>query len=101
MNLILASNSPRRRDILERFGYDFKVIKSNFNENANAFDPVETVIGFSKGKAFEVFDRLGDKQNSVVLGADTVVFAGGKILGKPKIVSDAVSTLKFLSGKAH
>ena len=97
--LILASNSPRRREILTEFGYDFTVQKSNFIEKDESDNVIDTVLRFSKGKAEDVFNRLGGK--NVVVGADTVVYFDGKILGKPKNTLDAVKTLKELSGKTH
>ena len=97
--LILASNSPRRREILSEFGYCFSVVKSDFVEYDAFFDPIKTVLQFSKGKAESVFNKgLGDK---IVLGADTVVYFDGKILGKPKNHLEAEKTLKMLSGKMH
>ena len=101
MDLILASNSPRRKDILEKFGYVFQVVKSKFLESEVFSDPVKTVINFAKGKALDVFNGFDDKRKAIILGADTVVFADGKILGKPKTVADAKSMLQSLSRKEH
>lgn len=100
MRLVLASNSPRRRDILSKYGYKFTVIKSGYEES-DAKEPVSTAINNAKGKACDVFNKLEDKSDVVVLGADTVVFYGGEILGKPKDENDAVRILKKLSGKTH
>ena len=99
MKLILASNSPRRKEILTEFGYDFTVKTSNFKENDIQGDPVSVATRFAKGKALDVFLWLKDK--TAVIGADTVVYFGGKILGKPKDETDAYNTLKMLSGKSH
>ena len=101
--IILASNSPRRKEILTEFGYKFSVVKSNFEETDLSESPVDTVIAFAKGKATEVFLRLKAKgeKNLTVIGADTVVCLNGKILGKPKDAADAINTLKMLSGKEH
>lgn len=100
MRLILASNSPRRRDILTKHGYKFTVIKSDYNESESK-DSVSTAVNNAKGKACDVFNKLEDKSGAVVLGADTVVFYGDEILGKPKDENDAVNILKKLSGKTH
>lgn len=100
MQLILASNSPRRKDILSKHGFKFTVIKSGYSES-DGKDPVSTAVNNAKGKARDVFDGLKDKNEVAVLGADTVVFYDGEILGKPKDVNAAVSTLKKLSGKTH
>ena len=104
MKLILASNSPRRKDILTEFGYAFNVKISDFKENNVQGDPVLVAMRFAKGKAESVFSaekRLGDGTNKVIIGADTVVYFDGKILGKPKNESDAHRMLKLLSGKTH
>ena len=99
MKLVLASNSPRRKEILTEFGYDFTVKSSNFEENDKEGDPFSVATRFAKGKALDVFLRLKDK--TAVIGADTVVYFDGKILGKPKDENDAYATLKMLSGKTH
>ena len=102
MRLILASNSPRRRDILRKHGIDFDVSVGDFSESDEK-DPVSTAVDNAAGKAKTVFDGLSDadKKATKVLGADTVVFYDGKIIGKPKDAADAVKTLKMLSGKTH
>lgn len=98
--LILASNSPRRREILKDAGFDFEVIVSDFEEKDVALSPIETAINNALGKAQVTFDNLGNK-NAVVLGADTVVFYNNTLLGKPKDSEDAVKMLKTLSGNTH
>ena len=99
--IILASTSPRRKDILTEFGYSFSVVKSDFEEKGASKDPIETALQFAKGKAQDVFDRLKDKRGAVVIGADTVVYSENKILGKPVDKKDAYKTLKSLSDKTH
>ena len=101
MKLILASNSPRRKEILEKFGFTFTVIKSDYEEKENISDPQLLVKTFAFNKAKSVFDSLEEKDEAVVLGADTVVVFDGKILGKPKDKKDAENMLKSLSGKTH
>lgn len=101
MKLILASNSPRRKELLDRFGFKFKTITSDYAEKETGLSPADTVKTFATGKAENVFDALKDKSDAVVLGADTVVVMEGKILGKPADKTDAVKTLKLLSGKTH
>lgn len=98
MQLILASSSPRRVEILERAGYQFRVVPSNVDENANIDDPSALVKQLSYSKAYEVSKRYPE---DVVIGADTVVFAEGKILGKPKDKKEAALMLKMLSAKDH
>lgn len=103
MKLILASNSPRRREILKNAGYDFKVIVSDFSEVEEKGDPAATAVENARGKAKDVFDKLteSEKRESVVLGADTVVFIDGKILGKPKNEKVAEEMLRCLSARTH
>ncbi len=100
MHLILASNSPRRKQILADFGYEFSITVSDFCEKDSANDCVLTAELNALGKAKEVYNRLNDKQ-AVVLGADTVVCFNGEILGKPTSSNDAKNMLKKLSGKTH
>ncbi len=102
--IVLASNSPRRKEILTEFGYKFSVVKSNFEETDLSGSPMETVVAFAKGKANNVFLSLkeqGRADDITVIGADTVVCLDGKIIGKPKDAADAENTLKMLSGKEH
>lgn len=103
MKLILASNSPRRKEILTEFGFDFTVKISGYEENRISANPETLVKTFAIGKAESVFNALTEteKQNSVVLGADTVVVLDGEILGKPKNSAAAENMLKSLSGKTH
>lgn len=95
--LILASNSPRRRELLAQI-CEFEVIPSAFEEIAAGLSARETALAFAAGKAREVLSRYPDR---FVLGADTVVFADGEILGKPKDEADAKRMLRNLSGKTH
>lgn len=101
--LILASNSPRRKELLKSAGFDYTAIISDYSENSTDNDPITTSVNNAAGKAKTVFDSLTDaeKQNAVVLGADTVVCYDKKILGKPADRTDAENTLRFLSGKTH
>lgn len=103
MKLILASNSPRRKEILSKFGFIFTVIKSDYEEKESFSDAFSLVKTFAEKKAEHVFNALSkkDKKTSVVLGADTVVVSDGKILGKPKDKKDAANMLSALSGKTH
>jgi septum formation protein len=95
--LVLASSSPRRREILSRFIPDFKVVPSSADENCSLPDPVEYAVELACRKAREVYSRTG----GTVVGADTVVYLNGKILGKPRNQEEAVKMLELLSGKVH
>ena len=101
MQLILASNSPRRKELLQKSGVDFNIVVSGFEETAFSSDPIETAISFAFGKAQSVYNALSNMQDIVVLGADTVVYHNGKILGKPNSENQAIKMLKSLSGKTH
>ncbi len=101
MKLFLASNSPRRREILTRYGYEFTVIKSDFEEVGDYADPVTETENFALGKAENVLAKLKNVPDAVVIGADTVVYYGGKIIGKPKDAKEAEEYLKTLSGNTH
>ena len=100
MRLILASNSPRRKELLAEFGYPFSIVVSDFDEKAFSTDPIITATQFAKGKAESVFNLLTDN-DCVVIGADTVVYNEGVILNKPANDFAATNMLKFLSGKTH
>ncbi len=96
--LILASNSPRRRELLGGLGIPFRVEPSRFEERGDERSARDTALAFAEGKAREVFSRF---PRSVVLGADTVVSCGGKILGKPHSAKEAEEMLRLLSGRVH
>ena len=100
MKLILASNSPRRKEILSNAGYEFDIIVADYEEKIFSNDPILTAETFALGKAQSVFNILEDK-NAVVLGADTVVCLDGVILGKPTDRNSARVMLESLSGKEH
>ncbi|WP_456393934.1 Maf family nucleotide pyrophosphatase [Thermococcus sp.] len=95
--LILASGSPRRREILGRFIREFRVVPSRANESCELSNPRAFAIEIAKRKAREVFSRTGE----TVIGADTVVSIDGRILGKPHDERGAYEMLKLLSGRIH
>lgn len=99
MKFVLASKSPRRREILANFGYDFEVVTAETDESSDITDPKELVSELSYRKAKAVADTL--PENRAVIGSDTVVFLNGEILGKPKSKEDARRMLKMLSGTTH
>jgi len=95
--LVLASASPRRSQILSLLGIEFEVIPSAIEEHASG-DPITTARRLSYEKALDVWRRNRD---SLVLGADTLVFIGKEVIGKPKDKAEAFKILSFLSGKWH
>ncbi len=100
MRLILASNSPRRKEILSNAGFEFDIITSDYEEKNFTSDPIVTAETFALGKAKSVYSIIDD-ESAVVLGADTVVCLNGVILGKPKDENSARIMLEALSGKKH
>lgn len=96
--LILASNSPRRRELLEQIGVEFEVIPSNAEEKVTKQEPSEVVEELSRQKAEDVAAAVED---GIVLGADTVVCQDGQIMGKPKDEADAKQMLQKLQGEEH
>lgn len=98
--LVLASNSPRRRDLLNQAGYPFRVIVSEADElKADDIPPAELVMENARRKAADVKGKV--RANEVILGADTLVIMDGKVFGKPKDEKEAIAMLTELSGKSH
>lgn len=96
---IVASASPRRREILSNAGYTFEIIPSDADENiTEVLSAQETVCELSRRKALAV---LNENKDAVVFGCDTVVALENVILGKPKDDADAKRMLRMLSGKTH
>ncbi len=97
--LILASGSPRRRELLALAGFDFEVIVSEVEERVDSsLSPEELVISLAEQKAAAVALSYPER---TVIGADTVVALGDKILGKPQDEENAAEMLRALSGKIH
>lgn len=99
MELILASGSPRRRELLSLYTTDFKVCVSDFDEDAVCGDtPAQLVEKLAQGKCLAV---AAQHPGAVVIGCDTVVDVDGEVFGKPKDVEDAKRMLRALSGSTH
>jgi septum formation protein len=96
--LILASSSPRRKELLESLGVPFRVITSDVEENNDLSDPRELVEANASLKAGHVANLHTDNW---VLGSDTTVALGNEILNKPVDLLDARSMLKRMSGRTH
>lgn len=100
MRLILASNSPRRRELLRRAGFEFEVRPSKVEEVARPDESAEEFARrAAREKALDV--AASSPPQSLVLGADTVVVVDGEILGKPASREDAARMLRRLSGRTH
>lgn len=109
--LVLASNSPRRKEILEKTGFSFDVMPSCVEEIVDSTVPSSVCMSLAKQKALDVAARikiyndehpdLVTPQNILVLGADTIVVFEEEILGKPDSEETAFSMLNKLSGNTH
>jgi septum formation protein len=101
--LVLASGSPRRREILSQLGLSFTVIESGVDEPPpGAAEPAAYATGLAEKKAAAVVRRLrSDGQRAFVLAADTIVVVGLEVLNKPEGDEDAVSMLLALQGRGH
>ena len=98
MNLVLASKSPRRSEILRNAGIEFTVRVADADETLpQGIKPCDAVVFLAAKKAMAV-ERA---ENETVLGADTIVVLDDKILGKPKDKDDAYNMIKSLSGRVH
>ena len=99
MRIVLASASPRRRELLTQLGWEFEVIVSDVEEVITKTLPQDVVEELSYIKAKDVFDKT--EGDVLVIGSDTVVAYENEILGKPRSVEDAKETLGRLSGNSH
>ncbi len=102
--IILASSSPRRREILEKMGLEFEIIPSDYEENLETPEfSYEKIEGLAYFKALDVAKKVVSyfDKPQIILGADTVVVFENEILGKPRDSKDAVKMLKRLSGQKH
>lgn len=100
MYLVLASKSPRRRDLLVQAGYNIQINASKVDETVEETDPVEKVMAIAKKKGMDIYNIHNDDQ-AVVLSADTIVVINNYILGKPKDKEDARLMIKMLQGNVH
>ena len=109
--IVLASASPRRKELLEKIGMEFEICPAKGEEMITKEAPSDVVLELSRQKAEEVASAilmyngshpdLVTPQDILVIGADTVVAYEGKILGKPVDEADAKGTLSMLSGHTH
>ena len=105
MKIILASRSPRRREILSALGVQFEIVSADADESSDEADPACLVreLALRKGRATrELLDQEGQlDRDTLIIAADTVVAVDGTILGKPSDEADARSMLARLSGRRH
>lgn len=103
-HIILASQSPRRRDLLQQIGITFSQIDANANEEdvtskLNGHPPSYIAQTLSREKALSAKLTTGD--NAIIISADTIVVLDDQVLGKPKNEADAARMLSMLSGRTH
>lgn len=101
IKIILASASPRRRELLAQIGLDFQVLVSEVEEKVNTDIPYLVVEQLSAQKAEAVAQKLEKEEAALVIGADTIVACDGQILGKPRDKEEAVQMLRKLNGRSH
>lgn len=99
MEIILASGSPRRKEILEQVGISFSVLVSQKEEIITKIEPQDVVKELSLIKATDVAKRI--EYDAMIIGADTVVAYEKRILGKPKNEKDAIAMIESLQGREH
>ena len=110
MGIILASKSPRRKELLSLITPDFEIMSEDVDERGieervlkGGGTPVDVQKELARAKAAAVYEKLSasDRDNCVVIGSDTSVVCGGNILGKPEDKDDARRMLRMLSGRTH
>ena len=98
-SIILASGSPRRKELLLQIGIVPEIIVSHVEEKITSDVPAEVVMSLAEQKAVDVAKDM--PEGTVILGSDTVVAADGKILGKPKSHDEAYEMIRSLAGRSH
>lgn len=101
INLILASTSPRRRELIQLLNLPYTCVSGDCDETIAPCTPEETVCQLSKRKAKAALAACTLNEGTVLIGADTVVAIGGQILGKPKDDEDAYTMIAMMRGKEH
>lgn len=106
MKIVLASKSPRRKELLAQIGIEYDCIVSEKEEIISSTIPKEVVISLSLQKAEDVYELLLEKkdyfiEDTIIIGADTVVACDDLIMGKPSDENNAKEMLSMLSGKQH
>lgn len=96
--MILASKSPRRKEIMESFGFNFKIITPDIDEISDEIEIIDQIMDIARKKALEVSKEF---TRDYILAADTVVVLDNKVFGKPKDKLEAKEMLKLLSNRTH
>jgi len=104
MKIILASASPRRKDLLKEIFDEFEIVPSNFDEDSikqDEVNPEELVEILSKCKGEKVFSKIKIEEDFAIISSDTMVWCEEKMLGKPKDKKEAFKMLKMLENNMH
>ncbi len=104
MKIVLASQSPRRKELLGRLGIDFEIITSDVDENIDETDAETLVEELSFRKAMDITERLvseNPEQDYLVIGADTVVAVEEEVMGKPATRDEAFAMIQNIQGSSH
>ena len=101
LRIILASQSPRRQQLLRQIGLDFEVLVPDADESYDPTLPPEEIVASICRKKAEAARTLADSADAVIIAADTMVFLGGLRMGKPQDQVDAYTMLSALSGRTH
>ncbi|MBE6583945.1 MAG: septum formation protein Maf [Ruminococcaceae bacterium] len=102
IRIILASKSPRRKEILQNLGVEFEIITADADESSDIKDPALLVTELAERKGKAVAEKLGEQANDcLIIASDTLVYANGEFLGKPRDRADARRMLSALSGNEH
>ncbi len=102
VKIILASKSPRRKEILQNLGIKFDIMVADADESSDISDPEELVKTLAERKGRAVKEKLsGDIEDKLIIASDTLVYADREFLGKPRDRADAERMIRKLSGKAH
>ena len=102
IRVVLASKSPRRKEILENLGLKFDIVTADADESSDIRKPGELVMALAEKKGLAVIEKLGDDTgNSLIIACDTLVYCNGEFLGKPKSREDARRMINMLSGSSH
>ena len=99
MSIVLASASPRRRELLEMMGLEFEIVPAKDELDAEGLSPSEAVAKIALGKAMSVAKSRNEED--LIIAADTLVCLDGVLLGKPKDEAEAFEMLRKLSGNEH
>ena len=101
MRIILASKSPRRKEILENLGLKFDIVVADAIECCDEPDPKRRVAELAAVKGRAARESIGDPANTLIIASDTLVYSLGEFLGKPKDKADARRMICMLSGRSH